>query len=448
MREGDVFYGPFSRLTSYSYSPTLEHLQYALLRPLGLELSLLAHRGLGLLWQLLAALCLATGLARYWGRGRTLGTALALTCVGLLLSSLLAPHLHPDHLLMLCLSGAFWLVMRDDKTEPPSRFRLALLVLLPIAATMVKLTGAGIGLGLGLVYLWQRDLRRIGLLAVSGVLAVSTIWLFDATLGSFSDYAIGLQASHPLDWDRVSMVWATPPLLLGLVAVVVLMARSRASASAPGVRAAGRVLLLTCGIGLTSLAAYAKHGGRENSLLPFALGGLLALVLALAEPESSSGQASPARLYPLLAVALAVVTPLSSPVLGEARIEALQMHQTAVKWLSGDARQHRRIFAASTAAYLDAGWQELPDASLATLGELDLANRPEAGAFELRVRAGYYDGLLLPASTLRLIPLFQRLLPSLQQDYRVVGPPALAGAWPMGLRGYVIAERRAARDIR
>lgn len=124
------------------------------------------------------------------------------------------------------------------------------------------------------------------------------------------------------------------------------------------------------------------------------------------------------------------------------------MHQTAVNWLSGDARQHQRIFAASTAAYLDAGWRRLPDASLATLAELDLAKRPEAGVFEQRVRSGSYDGLLLPASTLRVIPLFQRLLPSLQQDYRVVGPPALAGAWPTGLTGYVIAERRAVRDIR
>lgn len=449
MREGYAFYGPFSQLTSYSYSPTLEHLQYGLLRPFGLELSLLAHRGLGVLWQLLAALCLVAGLARYWGRGRTLFAVFFLTCVGLLFSSLLAPHLHPDHLLMLCLSGAFWLVMRDDQAEPPSPLRLALLVLLPILATMVKLTGAGVGFGLGLVYLWQRDLRRIGLLAVSGVLALSTIRLFDATLGSFSDYAIRLNASHPLDVERASAVWSTPPLLLCLVAVVVVIGRYRASGATPAARAAVRVLLLTLGIGVTSMAAYAKHGGRENSLLPFALGGLLALSLALAElPAGSPGPASPIMLYPSLAAALALVTPVASPVLGAGRAEVLQMHQAAVSWLSGRERQSQRLFVASTAAYLAVGWRRVPDASLHTLGELDLANRPETVVFEQRVRSGYYDGLFLPAATLRVIPLFQRLVPTLQQNYRVVSSPPPAGAWPTGLSGYVIVERRAARDIR
>lgn len=448
MREGAVFYGPFARFTSYSYSPALEHLQYGLLRPVGLELSLLAHRALGVLWQLLAALCLVAGLARYWGRART-RTTLLLTCLGCLFSSLLAPHLHPDHLLMLALCGAFWLVMRQDKTEPWSWLRLTLLVFLPVLATMVKLTGAGIGLGLGLVYLWERDFRRVGLLAVSGVLALSTIWLFDATLGSFSDYAIRLQASHPLDVERASMVWATPPLLLCLVAVGLVVSQYRASGATPAARAAVRVLLLTSGIGVTSLAAYAKHGGRENSLLPFALGGLLAVVLVLAaSPDDSAGRASSVRLYQLLAVALALVTPIASPLLGEARANVVEMHQTAVSWLSGRERQQPRLFVASTAAYLGAGWRRVPDAALATLAELDLAGRPEVAVFEQRVRSRYYDGLFLPASTLRLIPLFQRLLPCLEQDYAVVGPPALAGAWPTGLSGYVIAERRAARDIR
>lgn len=449
MREGAVFYGPFSGLTSYSYSPALEHMQYWLLRPFGLELSLWAHRGLGVVWQILAALCLSAGLARYCGRGRVLQAALALSCLACLFSSILAPHLHPDHLLMLCLSGAFWLVMREDQTEPSSRFRLGLLVLLPVVATGVKLTGAGIGLGLVLVYLWQRDFRRIALLAVSGVLALSTIWLFDSTLGNFSDYALRLQASHPLDLDRASRVWTTPPVLLCLVAVVVVIGRACAPEAGPAARAARRVLLLTAGVGLTSLAAYAKHGGRENSLLPFALGGLLALALAFLDSLAGSPErVASSRLYQLLAASLVLVTPLVLPLLGEARAKALDVHQSTVRWVRDGARQHKRLFVASTAAYLDAGWRGLPDASLATLAELDLANRPEAGVFEQRVRSGYYDGLLLPVSTLRMVPLFQRLLPSLQQDYRVVAPPSLAGAWPLGLSECVIVERRAPRDIR
>jgi hypothetical protein len=448
MRKGAIFYGPFSGLISYSYSPALEHVQYWLLRPLGLELSLWAHRALGVLWQLLAALWLSMGLSRYWGRG-VLHAVLAVACLACLFSSLLAPHLHPDHLLMLSLAGAFWLVMREGEAEPSSRFRLALLVLLPVLATAVKLTGAGIGLGLVMVYLWQRDFRRVGLLAVSSVLACSTIWLFDATLGAFSDYAIRLQASQPLDWDRASRVWTTPPVLLCLVATAVVIGRARAPQAGPALGAARRVLLLTAGVGITSLAAYAKHGGRDNSLLPFALGGLLALALTLADLRSDSpNQGTTSSLYQLLGASLALLMPLAFPLFGKARAEALDAHQAAVRWLSDGKRQHERFFVASTAAYLDAGCRDLPDASLATIAELDLADRSEVGVFEQRVRTGHYDWLLVSASTLRMVPLFQRLLPDLQQGYRVIGPPALAGAWPTGPRGYVIAERRPARDIR
>lgn len=449
LRAGEAFYGPFSRLNSYSYSPTLEHVQYALLRPLGLELSLVAHRGLGVMWQLLAALCVAAGLARHLGQAGSLRALLLLSCLGVLFSSLLAPHLHPDHLLMLCLGGALWLVMRDERAEPPSRLRLALLVAVPVVATMVKLTGAGIGLGLGLSYLGERDRRRVAWLLLSGLLAVSTIWLFDAIFGHFSDYALRLQASHPLDVERTLSVWATPPVLLWLVALVVTGFRYRVVSDAPALRAAVRVHWVTAGIGLTSLLAYAKHGGRDNSLLPFALGGVVALVLALAAtPEAATRRRSPAWLYPLLAASVALVTPIARPVLGEARAEVVQMHQSLVGWLSDSARQNRRVFATSTAAYLAAGWPQVPDTSLATLAELELAKRREVAPFAERIHSGYYDGLVLPASTLRLSPLFQRLLPSLQQGYRVTGPPALAGAWPTGLAGYVIVERRVARDIR
>jgi hypothetical protein len=74
------------------------------------------------------------------------------------------------------------------------------------------------------------------------------------------------------------------------------------------------------------------------------------------------------------------------------------------------------------------------------------------GLFEARVRDRYYDSLLLPVSALRVNPTLTRLLPTLQRDYVVVAPPALAGAWPTGLTGYVLAQRRVpcdrARDIR
>lgn len=351
---------------------------------------------------------------------------------------------------MLCVSGAFWLVMRDAGADAPKPSRVALLVGLPILATMVKLTGAGVGVGLVLAYLWERDFRRVGWLAVSGVLALSTIPVFDAIFGHFSDYALRLQASHPLDIDRASMAWATPPVLLYLVAVIVvaLGPRTRGLDAASPARAAVRVLLVTLGIGLTSFLAYAKHGGRENSLLPFALGGLVALVLTIGgRSETEPARPPSMAIYSALAALLALVTPLARPVLGAARADALQTHATLISWLSDSAQHGRRVFTTGTAAYLAAGGRRVPDASLATFTELELGKRPEVSVFVERIQSGYYDGLMLPASTLRVSPLFQRLLPSLQGGYRVVGPAALGGAWPSGYTGFVIVERRPSRDI-
>lgn len=445
LKAGEVFYGPFAGLNSYSYSPALEHVQYGLLRPLGLELSLRAHRVLGVLWQLLAALCLSAVLAGFWGKTRTVWLALGVTCVGLSFTTLLAPHLHPDHLLMLCLGAAFWLVAHPDR---PRGAQLALLLVLPVLATMVKLTGAGIGLGLGLAYLWRRDWRSVGLLLLAGVLALATVPLFDATLGNFSAYAIRLQASHPFDRARALAVWTTPPLACFFVAALVCGVRWRRAPHAPATRAALEFLLLTLGIGLTSLVAYAKHGGRDNSLLPITLGGALALLIALSSDSAPTGQVGvPRALYPALAALLALVTPLASPLLGQTRADMLSMHQTAVAWLRQSALQQQRVFSASTAAYLDAGWPRVPDASAQTLSELALANRPEVGLFEERIRASQYDALLLPVSALRVGAPFTGLLPTLQQNYQVVAPAELAGVWPAGLRGYVLAQRRVPRGF-
>jgi hypothetical protein len=440
LRAGELFYGPMTRLNSYSYSPALEHLQYALLRPLGLELSLRAHRGLGVLWQIIAALGWLAALGRWLKAPRGVWLALALTALGLMFSSLLAPHLHPDHLLMLSLAAAFWLVSRDGPASPAS------LVAVPIVATMIKLTGAGIGLGLALAYAWERDLRRLSLLALAGALAVSTIWLFDASLGHFSDYAIRLQASHPWDMDRALSVWKTPPLLLFWLAALACGWRWREAPGAPAVRSACRVMLLTSGFGLTSFAAYAKHGGRDNSLLPFTLGAALALLLALGAGEPSAPDASPRPSATLatLAAALALILPSDPPLIGQRRARLVAMHETATAWLAASAREKKRVFTSSTAAYLSAGLRAVPDASLATISELALAGRPEVASFEQDVRASRYDGLLLSAAALRQNPTLQRLLPSLQQNYRVVAPAELAGAWPAGLAGYAIVERRAA----
>jgi hypothetical protein len=347
LHAGEVFYGPMTRLNSYSYSPALEHLQYALLRPVGLELSLRAHRALGALWQVLAASCWLAALGPWLKLRLGARLGLWLAALGLTFSSLLAPHLHPDHLLMLCLCAGFWLVTRERR---PSRLELVLLVAVPVAATMVKLTGAGVGLGLALAYAWERDWRRLGWLALSGALALSTIWVFDATLGHFSDYAIRLQASHPWDEQRALSVWKTPPVLLFSSALLVWGWRWREAPRAPATRCALRAALLTFGIGLTSLAAYAKHGGRDNSLLPFTLGGALVMLVSLGGESRHGAPAAHAAtsLVVTLAATLALILPLSVPLVGEPRARIDAMHETATAWLVRSERRKSRVISTST----------------------------------------------------------------------------------------------------
>ncbi|HVY31311.1 MAG TPA: hypothetical protein VHB79_32385 [Polyangiaceae bacterium] len=436
LHAGEVFYGPLSRPNSYSYSPALEHVQYLLLRPWGLELSLIAHRLLGVLWQLLAAWVLASGLTP-WLALKGVGRALVwLFCLGVLLSSLLAPHLHPDHLLWLCASGAYWLALRGD---PWRRRELALLVTLPALATMTKLTGAGLGLGLGLAYLADRDYRRLPWLVPAALLALSTIPLFDATLGHFSDYAIRLQASHPLERGRLLGAFWTPQLLAFALAGAACAWPIAGPPSRDVTRAARRVWLLTLGFGLPSLVAYAKHGGRPNSLLPFSVGAALVLLL-LAAGEDSPAPARWQRVS-IAAGLLAILTPISPALLGARRASLVDTHRTTVSWLAQSARAQRRVLSSSVSARIDAGILEVPDLSLHLVSELALGNYPEQRLFEQRIRERYYDGMMLGASALLENDALAPLRGSLMQGYVVVAPPELHGKWPAGVEGYVIVER-------
>lgn len=438
---GEVLYGPMANLNSYQYSPAVDGLQYWLLRPWGLELSIRAHRALGLVWQLLAAFGLYRALvARHWPASFGARTALLFGCVGVVFSNLMTPFLHPDHLLCLSLGWALWLVSRD---RAPSRQDLLLLVALPVLATTAKLTGAGLGLGLVLAYAWERDFRRVRWLALGGVLALSTIPLFDATLGQFSDYAIRLQAQHPIDWGRARAAWARPEVLaLGLAAIATGLA-VRAAPHASAARAARRVLFVTLGLGLTSFVAYAKHGGRDNSLFPLSVGATVCLLLALSasyRPGALSAQGTSPALVALLAALLALVTPSRGPILGGERAQLLGMHTAAVSWLSthGDGS----IVSASIAAYIEAGKRRVPPVSFSALDELALAGRPEPQLFAERVKRGYYDGFFFTASSLLESPMLFGLRADLARHYVVVAPVELGGAWPTRVSHYVIAERR------
>jgi hypothetical protein len=454
---GERFYGPMEWANSYSYSPGLELTQYAILRPLRLGLSLRAHRLLGIVWQLWSAWILSRALWP-WLRDQLephlksmAGPTLFVGLSSVTLSSFLAPHVHPDHLLLLCFCVAIQLCLRRE----PFRSRdWPLLILVPVAATAFKLTGAGVGLGLVFAVALGRHWRALGILVLAGVFAALTVPLFDATLGEFSNYAIRLQASHRIEWWRI---WQVPGAVPVLPFEVALGAASIAFWTRPtgeSTRAAIRVLLLTIGFGSTSLLAYLKHGGRENSLLPWAIGGSVALLVLLSErskepagaTQEIMGERTPSGLV-IVAVAWLALSGSwpQAPVVGVARGVLVALHDGQTTWITGLLAQGQRPLASSPAAGIDAGRRDVPRDCLSSVTELDLGHWRALHGFEQRISDGTYAGLFVPAVALLDNELLLRLRPRLEREYQVLEPTSARGSWPTDRSGYVILERRPSR---
>jgi hypothetical protein len=451
LHAGEPFYGPLEQVNSHTYSPGLELVQYALLRPFQLELSLRAHRALGLLWQLVSAAVLGRALWP-WLSARlrpALGgfayPALLIALANVTLSSLLSPHVHPDHLLMLCFSAALALCLRSD---PFGRRDWLALALLPVLATSFKLTGAGIGVGLVLAVLFERRWTALASLGAGAVLALATIPLFDAALGQFSLYAIRLQASPTVFWGRLADVPSTGPGLIFIVFSLAVVGAAWTGVARANLRAATRCLLLTLGFGLPSVVAYCRLGGRSNSLLPLAIGGSVALFALFGDVSRSSlaAGAGPGRWRvsaPLLLVMFWVAWSTGGnvePVVGDSRRQLLTAYAREVAWLRGMLAHGLHPLSQGMAAWLEVGRRDVPLDRLSSASDLDLGHRPNS--FERRLLNGTYDGLYLSASALHENPLLVRLRAPLSSRYRVVEPADLHGKWPSNDDGYVILERR------
>ena len=312
-------------------------------------------------------------------------------------------------------------------------------MLLPPCAVAFKLTGAGIGLGLFFVYAWERRGREIVALSAGGGLALLTIPLFDRTLGAFSDYAIRLQASHPLEWARALGIPWTRSGALFVAALVALGWLALRRPSSDALRAGRRVLALTLGFSLVSLAAYVKQGGRENSLLPLAIGATSILILAAGELLSAR-----ARVPGLVATAALIASfasPPRPPLSSLERAALLAIQERATRFArEHDAAGRRALLLLGTIAWIEAGRSDVPRDQLTSASELFLGRRPELAAWRRRLTDGTYDGIFAPASALFSNPLLRELRPALSERYSIVEPAG--GNWPASNDGYVIFERR------
>lgn len=288
---------------------------------------------------------------------------------------------------------------------------------------------------------------------MSGVCALLTIPLFNATLGAFSTYAIDLQASHPMEWHKLWDLTSDVPGRLALIALFALAAARVRAPRAAETASARRVAWLTCGAMTTSAVAFAKYGGRANDLLPLSIGAVVVVLLSLSAlfEQDAAFRARGAFALPALALAIGLETcPFKTPVLGRARQEIAREHGLIVKTLRADlaAGGHPLLYA-GTAAWLEAGARRVPLDRAQSANEMYLGHWPEVETHLNRLASGRYDTIIAPATVFwRGKGLFRGLLADIKSRlrvrYKLVWPRDALGRpyWPTRDGSAVVILRR------
>lgn len=414
-----LFSDPFE-VRSYTYSPTFELIQAAILSPFHRSLDIVSHRVLVVGWQIATAVIVACLLFRRLG-GRAvpgrLSRAALCGSVVLLLEwvSPASPYLHPDHAVHAAVAATIGLLLVDGA---PSKRVLVGLVLAAVFAFVFKLTGVGVGLGLGLIAALERRRDLAACVAVAAALSLASLALYNAVFGRFTDYAVVLMSRHPLASIRLIGVpvfpigrWIIAGLVLGL------------AAGAGGQRSARRLALLAVGIGAVTILAYLKDGGRANNLVAPALP---ALVLAFLWSGERAG-----RRYSDVAslCALSALTLGELPDSGVARARISTLDQlTALHYVRDDLAAGRHpLVQSGTSLFLRAGGQGVPWDQLHPAIELFLAGHPAFETFLARLASGRYDTIVTPGTvftsrTASGLPFGQRLQFAVKPRYCVVYP--------------------------
>jgi hypothetical protein len=402
-------YGPPELLDSYTYSPGIDLLHHALLRPLGAELALPAHRVVALLEEA-AGIAVLTASVRTHAPGVAVAIVLALAA----LANPLAPAAHADHALLLLFAVAASLLVAEERWRRGAWW--AALVLVTPLAFAFKLSGAGLGAGLFAAFLLERRFRPALAVAASGAVALATIPLFDATLGRFSFYAIRVQASHPMEWGRAIALPLTAAGVLAVAAAAALLLARRERTAAPP--AARRLAVLTLAAFAASLPAFAKYAGRENNLALLVVGATAVLVVAL------RGRA--AAVLAALTLVVLVQPRLPDAPLAE-RADAVADEARVVDTLTSDRAAGRTtLLLVHAEAWIDAGHRDVPHDRAHSAIELFYGGHPEADLLFQRIAGGRYDTVV--ATTTELAPqpgplgrFDDRLRESLH-DYAIVWP--------------------------
>jgi hypothetical protein len=426
---GQPLYETPERASSYVYSPGLEWITFALLRPLGRDLDLVACRIVSVALGIAAAVVAARSSSRLAGEVRSYMVFAAAAYVLLLAQSFTFDICHPDNLLLAHASVSFALTLRALGTNQEKDARLA--VAWAALGVFAKQTAAAGWIGVALA-LESRAVRR-GRATVVGV-AVFGAALTLLLVGPYKTFfVLEVLSRHPVDLGKVKDllrdVVLTPHRALVLLAAVLALVRLARARRDQAVRA---YLLAWAALGfevVPSLLAYFKVPGVWNNL------GVIVLWLALVViPVLWETVRRPLAAALLLAVVGLAYPKMRSPVAGEyafaERLEAC---------LREDVRAGRRVLLPhGTSALIRAGVREPPIDRANTVFELDLAGLGGLAGTRGRIERQEYDRVYL------FVAVYGRdVLDAIERRYREVdvlpgdGLPRLSDEHTIGFQGFM-----------
>ncbi len=407
---GQPIFGPAADGNSFVYSPGLEYLTFALLKPLGLDLDIRWCRvvtvGVGLLAGLVAALALRRVLACVTPENRfpRLGWLGGMLAVLVIFKNFTADVPHPDNLVMLHGMLLFWLAFWAWREK---NFGVAILVMaIAGCGALAKQTLALSFVGPALVFArfnpwgWRKWLALVAVGVASTTVALLVLWSSpDARF-----YTLRLLPGQGIHFTR--FYWMMIDLVTGDRAFLLMLGLLALPLVWRAGSAGRQYLQFWVAIGLFSVCpnamAYVKTMGTWNNLVIFQLWLLLLVWPAVAAwlVQTSSPKTSGQRESPLFGYAFATPLIIFLFLLLPPKEPALAVMYSACNevqsQVTADIKAGRKIMVGHGMMYLlRAGSMEVPLDRVNSILELKAGGLQDLCKFPERLRQHYYDRLYL-----------------------------------------------------
>ena len=400
-------YGPPADANSFVYSPGLEYLSYAVLRPLGLHLDLVACRVVNVMVGVLAAVLAGRFMlrvadeqgARATGTDRAALAVFMTACAALvLLKNFTFDVCHPDNLHALHVAGglalAHWAMRKQSL-----RASVAVAALLGFGLLLkqtVALGGIGSAVALAIIgrRQWGRSTAGWVIFAATATTGLSAYWLLvHQPHGQF--WLLDVLREHAVTITKLDQLFTNDlPLHRGVLyfGAAALCVRALAGDNEEARNSAVLWLATGATAAAPALLAYAKHLGLFNNLVVIDLWAALLVVptllsMARAYLDKPTGEAG--------AVAAGALALLSLGLYPTKRVpteEHRRYGRELERALRNDLDAGRSVLVAhGTAAWIRAGMRDVPlDRSNSVL-ELQLAKLQHQAHTSKRFAAKHYD---------------------------------------------------------